>query len=281
MAKQETLKVAEKDLGSISHAELLKIVINQKKADLDNLHHKILLAKNNLRAIEDGCRKTQSEFNQRMATEKQEIERLKNKKLNEYAQQEEKNQQAMRRFNEREMRLQEKEGTQARLDTERKALYEQRVELEKITRNSKVELERTFALQSEAQNKITQASLKEQQADKKLAEAKQLNSSAEYQLNQAKEMEKKSSLDLENVQKIREEITPKIAELEALIKKNEKILSETKEREANATAKIEENSRMIADMKKQHEALKNKEREIISREEEVARQEIVIEKVKK
>ena len=44
MAKSEALKVSEKDLVSTSHAELLKIVINQKKAELEDLLHKTLLA---------------------------------------------------------------------------------------------------------------------------------------------------------------------------------------------------------------------------------------------
>ena len=281
MPKAETLKVAEKDLSSVSHTELLKIVINQKKAELDNLHHKILLAKNNLRAVEDGCRKTQSDFNQRMAVEKQEIERLKGKKISEFNQQEEKMQQGMRRLNEREMRLQERENTQVKLDTERKVVYQQRLELEKTNNNAREELKRTLAFQSEATNKINQASLKEEQANKKLAEAKQLNSSAEYQLGLVTEKEKKVKADLENIQKIREETTPKIAELKALEKKNTSSLTKIEVKETEINAKTEENSRIMTDIKKQYETLKGKQLEIVAREEEVAKQEIIITKMKK
>lgn len=274
------LKVEEKKLNTIEHAELLKIVVNQKKAELEDLQHKILLAKNNFRSIEDGCRKTQSDFNQQLAIEKQKLERLKNQKLNEFAQRDESLLQGEREQNTRLMRLQEKEGNQLKLDTERKAIYQQRLELEKTNADAKAELENTRALQSEAENKINQATQKETDADKKLAEAKQANSSAEFQLNQLIEKEKGVKADLENIQKIRNEITPKIAELEALDKKNEAKLAEIIKREDEVNGKAIENEKVMENIKAADAVLDKKKITIAEREEAVTRQEIIIKNLK-
>lgn len=281
MAKEEqVLRVDEKKINTIEHAELLKIVVTQKKAELDDLNHKILLAKNNLRSIEEGCRRQQSEFDHRMAIEKQGIERLKVQAHNELAQQTEKNQQAVERINEREMRIQEKENAQVKLDEERKVLYEQRIKLEEVTRNAEEELNKTLALQSEVEGKINQAALKEEKAKKMLEQAEQRNASADYQYGKSSEKEKKVRADLENIQKIRDEITPRIAELQTLDAKNTKTLAEIKQKEDEINAKIKENEQAIENMKKQAADLKEKELEINTAKEELLRQQIIIEKVK-
>ena len=188
--------------------------------------------------------------------------------------------QGERDFAQRTMRLQEKENSQAKLDGERKAIYQERVEVEKIKNNSEVELKRTLSLQAEAESRINQAAQKEANADKELTEAKQLNSSAELQLNQAIEKEKKVKIDLENIQKVRDGITPKIAEIEALIKKNEKILAENKQKEDNINAKAVENEKMLEIIKKKDSALESKKTEIAEREEAITRQEIIVKNLK-
>ncbi len=80
----------------------------------------------------------------------------------------------------------------------------------------------------------------------------------------------------ENLENLRNEITPKIDEYQGLVTKNEKILKEITQKEQDIKDKIEEDNKLFANLDEKQRILKTKEIDISTREEELLRKEITL-----
>lgn len=271
--KEEVLVIPEKQKNGIEHLELLKMLTAQEKVKFDDLQQKVLTCKTQMQALNESMVRTKSDFNQQMNIEKQKFEDTKNQKLNELIILESKLKEWEKNYNERLMSLQERENENVKVINERKELYNLRIEVDRLKRDTIVELENLSILKSKAEAEIAQADIKIKNSDKELAKAKDMFSNAEYKLGLVSEKEKKTSADLENIVKIREDLEPRIAELKETQVANEKTLKEITEKENLINAKLLENDKMLDNIRKESEALNSKKIEIATREEAVLRKE--------
>lgn len=271
--KEEVLVIPEKQKNGIEHLELLKMLTAQEKIKFDDLQQKVLTCKTQMQALNESMVRTKSDFNQQMNIEKQKFEDTKNQKLNELIILESKLKEWEKNYNERLMSLQERENENVKVINERKELYNLRIEVDRLKRDTIVELENLSILKSKAEAEIAQADIKIKNSDKELARAKDMLSNAEYKLGLVSEKEKKTSADLENIVKIREDLEPRIAELKETQVANEKTLKEITEKENLINAKLLENDKMLDNIRKESEALNSKKIEIATREEAVLRKE--------
>lgn len=271
--KEEVLVIPEKQKNGIEHLELLKMLTAQEKVKFDDLQQKVLTCKTQMQALNESMVRTKSDFNQQMNIEKQKFEDTKNQKLNELIILESKLKEWEKNYNERLMSLQERENENVKVINERKELYNLRIEVDRLKRDTIVELENLSILKSKAEAEIAQADIKIKNSDKELARAKDMLSNAEYKLGLVSEKEKKTSADLENIVKIREDLEPRIAELKETQVANEKTLKEITEKENLINAKLLENDKMLDNIRKESEALNSKKIEIATREEAVLRKE--------
>lgn len=278
MAKEtEILKTSEKLETSelFTYSEAVKQLATQKKAEFEDYQHKISLAKATLRSLQDSLSKTQADFNTKMTLEKQKFDGDCQNKTNELLNRDENLRNGERNLIHREMLIKERELKMNLVDEERKQLFQERVEIEKLKNATQIELKNTMALQGEAQNKVNQANTRETEANKILKEANEKNSLVEYKLGQLKEKEKKILTDIENLEKIRQEIKPQLEESEKAKIQNEAILEEVKERENSINSKIEEDRRLLREASATMDFNKNKEIELATKEEQLIRAELM------
>ena len=277
MAKEErVLEMSGK--GNVDelfgYAEAVKSLVAQRKQELDDLLNKISMAQIKLSGVEKSCQIQQAEHNQRLALEKQNFEKQRVAKLNEFANRDELLSQAEHRQNDREMNLKARESDALKLTEERKLIYNERIEFEKLKNQATVELSKTLALQTEVQHKVNAAALKEQEADKKLMQAEAINAAATNSLNLSQQKEKDILQQIDNLQKIRKDLQPKLDELKAIEKTNDAKLKEANEKLQQADNKLKQDKELIAEISAKNNALKSKELEIATREEEVLRREM-------
>lgn len=276
MKEEKVLKVEEKSTDKLTHAQSMDMLITQKKMEYDNIQHQLRIAKGQLTTVQEKTAQERTDFNARMAKEKQDFEQSRQITLNDLAHREENMLRGEENLAERTRVVNSRELEANKVADERKQLFDSRVETERVLSQAKIELEKATSLSSEAQTKLNQASEKEAEIKKKLEEDKNILSTIEREKELLALQENGVKEQINNLEKIREEVKPKIEESEALKIENQKILDEIEKSKNEADAKIEEDKKLLNEVAKREEAVKEKSIELGSREEEIIRKELLL-----
>jgi len=270
MAKTENLEIPKK-LQETDVLIMTKGLIEQKKLELADLNHKILLAKSSITTLQQQQVDMQNKFNQQMYQDKQKLENERNIKLNDLAHREDVMNQGERDLGRRITELDAREKDVLKLEDERKKLVSDRIEVEKLKTQALQDIEEGNRLISEAQSRINIANIKEAEAKQAIAKAEQINTSVTAREDGLKVQTEELNRRIKNLEEVKKEIDPKLVELGEKEKSINKKLQEAELKEANANSKLEEDKRTFAAIEEKLKALKDKEFDIANREEELLR----------
>lgn len=273
--KEEVLNIPEKLSDQFLYADAVKSLVEQKKKEAADLNHSIFLANTQLMKLQSDQAKEKMMFDQKLRADKTKADNEFNKKSNDFAHREQKLSQGEQNLNDRLAMIRQKEEQMAKFEEEKKAIYNERIEIEKFKNASQIEFTKTQALKQEAQSKIDNAAVKEAQALAMFQKAKDMEASSEQKLGNAIAREKEAIATKENIEKIRDEITPKLEELETKRSEIEKNLKLIKQKEDEIKSKIEQDKIMLSNISNRESVVRTKEIDIASREEEVMRKEML------
>ena len=165
MAETESLIIPEKLQTNELLLEQIDALIKQKKLELDNLNHQILLAKTNLVGVQQQQITEENNFKQKQEQEKQKFEAEKNIKLNDMARREEIVQTTERECERRLAEVNAIEAAAVKLEEERKKLTVSYREMENLKSQILISMTEAKDKLTDALNKISIVEKKEKEAD--------------------------------------------------------------------------------------------------------------------
>lgn len=255
--------------------ELIKIAKSQKE-DLD---HKIVLATNNLKLLQEEHIRRQGEFNQWRMTEEQKFKNEVSKRHNQLIDQENKMNIFHRDLEQRRADLLVKEERYLSVEKDKNDIGNARVEIEKMRVNA-------LNLMAEADRKISESKSEMAQANIRIEQSNLLDQKNHIRNQELVVREDKLVFDLKNIEmernhlvELREFVEPKIVEIKEV---EDQILSDKKEileKHQDIINKTEENKVALRALEDKATKLDIRERELRSREDELKRK-IAIAKAK-
>lgn len=270
MSKEKGLEIPEK-LQDTDVLLMVKRLIEQKKLELENINHQILLAKSAITALQEQQVRMKNEFDQKIFQDKQQLEQEGIKKHNDWIYREDIITKNERDIGKRIAELDMREADVLKIEDERKELRNNRIEVEKLKTQAIEDINSANQLISEAQSRINTANIKEQEAKQVIAKAENLNSEVVRGKDELKIQREDLDRRLKNLEEVKKDVEPKLKELTEKEKSIDKKLNEIQVEEANISLKIEEDKKILVAIEEKLGQMRNKEIDIATREEDLLR----------
>ncbi len=278
MAKEKEEKILEipaKMEDQVAVGEAMKQLLAQKQLEYEAIQGKIRQFKTQTIALEERLRTMESEFNSKMKQEKTKFDKEKQAKLTDLSNREDKMQTAERNLIERITNVEQRETTAEKIHAERKQLLDERLKYENLNREADKELKDAVTLSDKARDKLDLVATKEIEVNNKLKETKHIQSIIETDKQNLLEWEQDLVKQKDNLEKLRDEVTPKIEEYKKITADNEKTIVEIKSREQEIDRKIEQDNSLLAILEDKQRKLQMREIDISTREQDLVRKEII------
>ena len=275
MAKEkEALKTPEKLDYSTNHLDLLKQLVEQKKSELDVLKTQIETYKINLMHIENVCKTKQSEFDAKLAKDTKVLEQKKVDKFNEFANREERLSKGENDLAKRITIIESRELSANKVDEEKNKLLNERLKYEKLNSEADVKYKEAIRINEEAHAKLNVISEKETKINNTLKETANIKSIVDQKEENLQQREKDLASNKENLEALKEELQPKIEEYKLLVEKNNGLLGQLKIKEIEVNDKLDQTNKMMDIIQQKDKALKAKEVDLSTKEDELVRKEM-------
>jgi hypothetical protein len=264
-------KSANKMSQMKDYDEILEKLIAESKRERDDLDHQITLKKNQLLQTQEQIVRQQQEFekNKRISEEKRNEEFV--KRENAIALKEHALRVGEDNFTKRMFELGEREKTVSGLVDERKALANERIEVEKLHRRADDTLKEAHLKLAEADSKYHKASMletvireKENQINGKIRDIDVRENTITDKLKDIKSREK-------NFEEVKKVIDPKLEELKFLEKSIKDKETELSKKGDELRERIAENSAIIKGLEEREKKVKERERMVLQKDEEITR----------
>ncbi len=278
MAKEKEEKILEipaKMEDQVAVGEAMKQLLAQKQLEYEAIQGKIRQFKTQTIALEERLRTMESEFNSKMKQEKTKFDKEKQAKLTDLSNREDKMQTAERNLIERITNVEQRETTAEKIHAERKQLLDERLKYENLNREADKELKDAVTLSDKARDKLDLVATKEIEVNNKLKETKNIQSIIETDKQNLLAREQDLVKQKDNLEKLRDEVTPKIEEYKKITADNEKTIVEIKSREQEIDRKIEQDNSLLAILEDKQRKLQMREIDISTREQDLVRKEII------
>ncbi len=278
MAKEKEEKILEipaKMEDQVAVGEAMKHLLAQKQLEYEAIQGKIRQFKTQTIALEERLRTMESEFNSKMKQEKTKFDKEKQAKLTDLSNREDKMQTAERNLIERITNVEQRETTAEKIHAERKQLLDERLKYENLNREADKELKDSITLSDKARDKLDLVATKEIEVNNKLKETKNIQSIIETDKQNLLAREQDLVKQKDNLEKLRDEVTPKIEEYKKITADNEKTIVEIKSREQEIDRKIEQDNSLLAILEDKQRKLQMREIDISTREQDLVRKEII------
>ncbi len=279
MATDTKLK-SEQEVPMFEYNSAVQELIKIAKAKKEELDHQIVLATNNLKLLQEEHIRRQGEFNQWRMSEEQKFKNEVSKRHNQLIDQENKMNIFHKDIEQRKADLLVKEERYMKVEEEKQAIGNARVEIEKIRVNA-------LNLMAEADRKISEARSEMAQANIRIEQSKQLDDKNNIRNQELCVREDKLQFDLKNLDmernhlsELKEFVEPKIAEIQELESQVTRDKKETVEKNQDTINKLEEIKVALRALEDKKSKLDIQEREFRSKEDEFKRKVIIAESKK-
>ncbi len=273
--KIEVLKAPVKLEEQVMYVEAMKNLVTQKQMEFEAIQGKITQYKTTLMTIERRIAVMEAEHKAKLLAERQEFENTRQKRLNDLDNRDDSLQKGENDLTKRKISLDERELQNEKVNTLKNSLLNDKMKYEQLNHEAEVKIEKANSFYDEVVKKMDEAAKKENDANKNLTEAKNLLSISQQKEGKLVEKSQDIQKQIDNLATLRNEVNPKIEELKSLISKNEKILSEINKKEQETKNKIEEDNKLLSILDEKQRHLKAREIEIITKEQELWRREII------
>ncbi len=273
--EEKILEIPAKMEDQVAVGEAMKQLLAQKQLEYEAIQGKIRQFKTQTIALEERLRTMESEFNSKMKQEKTKFDKEKQAKLTDLSNREDKMQTAERSLIERITNVEQRETTAEKIHAERKQLLDERLKYENLNREADKELKDAVTLSDKARDKLDLVATKEIEVNNKLKETKNIQSIIETDKQNLLVREQDLVKQKDNLEKLRDEVTPKIEEYKKITADNEKTIVEIKSREQEIDRKIEQDNSLLAILEDKQRKLQMREIDISTREQDLVRKEII------
>ncbi len=270
MATDVKLK-SEQEVPMFEYNSAVQELIKIAKAKKEELDHQIVLATNNLKLLQEEHIRRQGEFNQWRMGEEQKFKNDVSKRHNQLIDQENKMNIFHKDIEQRKADLSIKEERYMKVEEEKQAIGNARVEIEKIRVNA-------LNLMAEADRKISEARSEMSQASIRIEQSKQLDDKNNIRNQELCVREDKLQFDLKNLEmernhlsELKEFVEPKIVEIKEIEEQTLRDKKEIVEKHQDIINKTEENKIALRALEDKATKLDIRERELRSREDELKR----------
>lgn len=265
----------EQDVSMFQYNSAIKELVEITKKEKENLDHQVLLAKNALKLTREDNIRRQSEFNQWRITEDQKFKNEISKRHNQLIDQENKMNILVRDLQQRQADLLVKEERYLKVEEERRAIGNARVEIEKIRVNA-------MNLMQEADRKISQSNSDMAQANIRIEQSNKLDQKNSIRNQELTAREDQIKFDLNNLEmernhliELREFVEPKISEIKEIEDRIAADKKEISEKHQDIINKTQENKVALKALEDKKSKLDIQERELRSKEDEFKRRLII------
>ena len=281
MGKQVNAEVDSKTKPELSleYADLLKMSIEKAKVEFSNIQQQITLANIALQNLQDAQVREKNAFDTQISRERKQAEEDRNNKKNEFSAREHALNQGEQELTSRMATLEGREREMEKMMDERKALINDRLEVERLKSLSSQELENSQNARADVESKIQQVSIREQQL---LEKQKQVDIT-DSMLNQRKEaldeQEKAIAVRMRNLDEVKAVLEPKLKDLQEIDIKNKSDLKDIELKNIALKDREAENQKIEDALIAKDNLQKQKALELASKEAELKRREMLVDKL--
>lgn len=271
----------EQEVPMFEYSSAVQELVKIAKAEKENLDQQIVLAKSRLSQIRQEQIKLQGEFNQWKMGEEQKFKNDLSKRHNQLIDQENKMNFLHKDLEQRRADLLVKEERYLKVEEEKMAIGNARVEIEKIRVNA-------LHLMSDGDRKISEANSAMVQANIRIEQSKKLDEKNNIRNQELCVREDQLKFDMKNLDmernhltELKEFVEPKIVEIKALEERVAQDKKETEEKHQEIINRAEENKIALKALEDRKLKLDNQERELRSAQDELRRKIIIADTNKK
>lgn len=276
MSEIKQLKLQnEKEVPMFEYNSAIQELVKISKSEKERLDHQIVIAKSNLNQLRQEHIRLQGEFNQWKMSEEQKFRNELSKRHNQLIDQENKMNILHRDLEQRRADLIIKEERYLKVEEDRNAIGNARVEVEKLRTNAMnlmAEADRKF---SDAHSAMTQGSLR-------IEQSKKLDDKNAIRNQELCVREDKLKFDMKNLEmernhliELKEFVEPKIVEIKEIEFRTSSDKKEIDVKHQDIINKSEENKIALKALEDKKSKLDIQERELRSREDELKRKIII------
>lgn len=275
--KEKELEIPKEKTGTFSYSDAAHLLLERMRTEKEDIEHQTLLRRNELKLLSEAHVKQEAEFNKKLRANTKEFEDEKNKLLTDLANRgkamevgERELKHAIKVNNDREMSLAKLSDVKIRLNNER-------LEVEKLRGMASGLMDEATRKIEQADSRLSAISIREGKVDEKHKEINKLNSEVVGIRNTIDKDKEETELVRKNLEKLRSFVEPKIKEVSLIEENTKKRLDEIKIKDEDATHKLEESRAILRGIEAREKKVKEKEREVLTLQEEVMKKKLLIE----
>lgn len=275
--KKDKILEVDKKSGFETYNEAAKILLEQTKRDLDEINHKIQLKEIEMTNLDQSIVKKQSEFEQWRRSEEKKHTSEYTKKWNDLVERENRIAKSEIELTNRLANIQQREDVAIKLREKENTLNNERLEIEKIRSDVKLQ-EHNVGLKQDQLNAI-EGNLVNREIESKeiIRKANEINSSLAVREEDIKKQLDNIKASEKNYEKLKDFVEPKIKEIKLKEDEIDKKLKEIKASEDKVIRINEENKSMLAGIETREKKVKDREKTVVQKEEEINRKALLLE----
>lgn len=255
--------------------DAIERLLKQSKEELNILQHNCLLATNQLKQTQEAIQRERSNFEQwkreQEAKHKNDMSLIKNS-LDE---REHRIKIGEQNYSKRDFDLKQKEVQMMALVEERNKVNNDRIDIEKLRVKANELLQDVNRKSGEATNKSNIVAMREKEIKDIVDSYNTKNQDISHRENILNQRDKEYQENLKNMNELKKTVEPKIKELSFMEENIKKTKEEVTRKEMDILRKIEENKAILRGMEEKDNKLKEKERFLNTKEEEVLRKSLL------